>query len=209
MRFMKVLLNFLMTTVIGGLLVLLPVALFVFILGDVLAMVAALAAPIAELLPVEELGGASVATLVALALIIGFCFLVGLVARTAIGSRLGGWVEGAVLRRVPVYGMLKTLSQQFIGTDTAEKSMFLPAVLSLPQDSLQLVYVIEEHGNGFSTVMIPSVPAALAGPLQYVRSERLRKLEVPLARVVQSLQGCGIGAGPLFAPDTSAPSAAS
>jgi uncharacterized membrane protein len=170
MRFMKVLLNFLMTTVIGGLLVAVPVALLVLILGDVLAMVA------------------------------------GLVARTAIGSRLGGWVESAVLRRVPAYGMLKTLSQQFVGTDTANPSMFIPAVLSLPEDSLQLVYVIEEHGNGFSTVMIPSVPAALAGPLQYVRSQRLRKLEVPLARVVQSLQGCGIGAGPLFAPDTCAPS---
>ena len=110
MRFMKVLLNFLMTTVIGGLLALVPVALLVFILGDVLAMVAALVAPVAEILPVEKLGGSSVATLVALALIIGFCFLVGLVARTAIGSRLGGWVESAVLRRVPVYGMLKTLS---------------------------------------------------------------------------------------------------
>jgi hypothetical protein len=57
--------------------------------------------------------------------------------------------------------------------------------------------------------MIPSVPAALAGPLQYVRSERLRKLEVPLARVVQTLQGCGIGAGSLFAPDASAHSVAS
>lgn len=207
MRVMKVLLNFLLTTVIGGLLVVVPVVLLVLILGDLLAMVAELVAPIADILPVDRLGGASVATLVALALIMGFCFLVGLVARTAIGSRLGGWVEGAVLRRVPVYGMLKTLSQQFVGTDTASQSMFAPAVLSLPQDSLQLVYVIEEHGNGFSTVMIPSVPAALAGPLQYVRSERLRKLEVPLARVVQSLQGCGIGAGPLFAPDTSAPPA--
>jgi uncharacterized membrane protein len=209
MRLMKVFLSFLSTTVIGGLLVLVPVALLVLILDDVLVMVVELVAPLAEMLPVEKLGGESVATLVALALIVAFCFLVGLLARTAIGSRLGGWVEGAVLRRVPAYGMLKTLSQQFAGRGTAEQSMFVPAVLSLPQDSLQLVYVIEEHGNGFSTVMIPSVPAALAGPLQYVRSERLRKLEVPLARVVQSLQACGIGAGPLFAPDTSAPSAAS
>ena len=209
MRLMKVLLSFLTTTVIGGLLVLVPVALLVLVLDDVLAMVVELVAPVADLLPVESLGGDGVATIVALALIFAFCFLVGLVARTTIGSRAGGWVEGAVLRRVPAYGMLKTLSQRFVGTGTADQSMFVPAVLSLPEDSLQLVYVIEEHGNGFSTVMIPSVPAALAGPLQYVRSERLRKLEVPLARVVQTLQGCGIGAGPLFAPDASRRSVAS
>jgi uncharacterized membrane protein len=209
MRLMKVLLSFLATTVIGGLLVLVPVALLILILDDVLFMVVELVAPVAELRPVERLGGEVVATIVALALIVGFCFLVGLVARTAIGSRLGGWVEDAVLRRVPAYGMLKTLSQQFVGAGGADQSMFVPAVLSLPEDSLQLVYLIEEHGNGFATVMIPSVPAALAGPLQYVRSERLRKLEVPLAQVVQALQGCGIGAGPLFAPETSAPSTAS
>jgi uncharacterized membrane protein len=97
--------------------------------------------------------------------------------------------------------MAKTLSQQFAGTDSADKSMFVPAVLSLPQDSMQLVYLIEEHDNGFSTVIIPSAPAALAGPLQYVRNERLRKLDVPLAMMVQSLQAYGIGAGALFASD--------
>ena len=209
MRFMKKLLNFLSTSVIGGLLVVAPVVLLVFILGAVREIVASLVAPVAGMLPVERVGGDHAANLVAIGLIVGFCFLVGLVARTAIGSRLGGWVEGAVLRRVPAYGLLKTLSRHFVETDLADQSMFVPAVLSLPQDSLQLVYVIEEHGNGFSTVMIPSVPAAVSGPLQCVPNERLRRLEVPLARVVQSLQGFGIGAGPLFAPDTSAPSSAS
>jgi uncharacterized membrane protein len=209
MRCMKELLKFLSTTVIGGLLVVVPLALLVLIFDDVVVMVAELVAPIAELLPRERLGGDSVATLVAIVLIVGFCFLVGMVARTAIGSRLGGWVEAALLRRLPAYGMLKTLSQQFVGMSSAESSMFAPAVLALPEDSLQLVYVIEEHGNGFATVMIPHVPAALAGPLQYVPSRRLRKLEVPLAQVLQSLQSYGIGAGPLFASDAGPSSAAS
>jgi uncharacterized membrane protein len=205
---MKAFLNFVTTTVIGGVLVLIPVALLLLILDDVLALVIELVTPVVDVLPVEELGGDAAATLVAIALVVGFCFGLGLVARTAIGSRLGGWVERALLRRLPAYGTLKTLSRQFVRPDAENESMFVPAVLSLPEDSLQLVYLIEEHANGFATVMIPSVPAALAGPLQYVPNRRLRKLEVPLGVVVQTLQTCGIGAGPLFAPDSLPPPSA-
>ena len=112
MRFMKKLLNFLSTSVIGGLLVVAPVVLLVFILGAVREIVVSLVAPVAGILPVERVGGEHVANVVATGLIVGFCFLVGLAARTAIGSRPGGWVEGAVLRRVPAYGLLKTLSRR-------------------------------------------------------------------------------------------------
>ena len=62
MRLMKVLLSFLTTTVIGGLLVSVPVALLVLILDDVLAMVVELVAPVVDLLPTERLGGDGVAS---------------------------------------------------------------------------------------------------------------------------------------------------
>jgi uncharacterized membrane protein len=185
--------------------VLIPVVLLWLVLVEAMGMVEELAAPVAEMLPVEALGGASVATLVALLLIVGFCFGAGLIARTTLGSRLGVWLEGRLLRRIPAYGMLKTLSRQLTGAGDAEASMFLPAVLTLPRGAFQLVYVIEEHANGFSTVLIPSVPAGLSGPLQYVPNELLRKLEVPLGSVVQSLQAYGIGAGELFESGSARP----
>jgi hypothetical protein len=46
--------------------------------------------------------------------------------------------------------------------------------------------------------MIPSAPAATSGPVQYVKTDRLQKLQVPLGKVMQSLQECGLGSGPLF-----------
>jgi uncharacterized membrane protein len=191
-------LDFLKTTVVGGFLVVIPLVLLILIVDETLAVFEALIAPVAELLPVDELGGMAVANLVGFGLILGFWFLAGLVARTAIGARTGGWLEDAVLGRLPGYRMMKTLSRQVAGAGGADSSMFVPAVLELPEDSMQLVYLIEEHPNGYATIMIPNVPAALAGPLQCVPSRRLRKLDVSLARVVQSLQACGLGAGEFF-----------
>ncbi len=191
-------LDFVKTTLVGGFLVVVPLVLLILIVDETLGVFEALVAPVAALLPVEELGGMAVANLVGFGLILGFCFGAGLVARTAIGARVGGWLEEAILGRVPGYRMMKTLSRQVAGAGGADASMFVPAVLELPEDSMQLVYLIEEHPNGFATIMIPSVPAALAGPLQCVPSRRLRKLDVSLARVVQSLQACGLGAGPFF-----------
>ena len=197
---MKGFLDLLRTTLIGGVLVVLPVALLGGVVAQALDSIIALVSPLTDLLPVHELGGVGLATIVAIGLILGFFFLAGLLARTTLGGRAWRGLEGAVLERVPGYKMTRTLSRQFAGEGGEDASMFAPAALLIPPDTQQLVYVIEEHGNGFSTIMIPSVPAAMAGPLQYVRSDRLRRLDASLATVVQSLQACGIGAGPLFAP---------
>lgn len=196
---MKRFLDFAMTTALGGLLVVVPGLLLALIADDMLLMVEGLVAPIADLLPADHIGGASMATVVALLMVFAFCFLFGLIARTTIGSRAGGWVERSFLHRIPSYGLLKTLSQQLAGVGDDDESSFAPAVLSVAQDAYQLAYIIEEHEDGFVTVMIPSVPAGLAGPLQYVREERVRRLDVPLAMVLQSLQTYGVGAGEFFA----------
>lgn len=198
---MKRLVRFLKTTVLGGLLVIIPILLVWVLIGKVFGKITGLVAPLVERMPVEQLGGVAVASILALLLILAVCFVAGLTVRTTIGSRLMSRLETVVLERLPGYKIMNRLTRQFSGASGGDETMFVPAVLSLAQDSLQLVYVIEDHGNGFSTVMMPSAPAAVAGPVHYVRSDRLRRLDQPLAQVVHVLQTYGIGAKPLFAPE--------
>jgi uncharacterized membrane protein len=202
---MKGILSFLKASIVGGLLVILPIALVTFLLEEAYDAVVAIVEPITATLPVEELGGIGVATIVAIGIIITLCFMTGLAMQTGIGNRLGNWLENAVLGHLPGYRMMKTLSRQIAGAAGEGDTFFSPAVLSLPQDSRQLVYLIEDHGNGFSTIMIPSAPAATSGPVQYVRTDRLQKLKVPLGKVMQSLQECGLNSGPLFNPPSVEP----
>jgi uncharacterized membrane protein len=195
---MKGLFNFLKASIVGGLLVILPVALVVFLLEEAYDAVVAIVEPLTATLPVDELGGIGMATVVSISIIVALCFVTGLAMQTGVGNRIGSWLENAVLGRLPGYRMMKTLSRQIAGAAGEGDTFFSPAILSLPQDSRQLVYLIEDHGNGFSTIMIPSAPAATSGPVQYVKTDRLQKLQVPLGKVMQSLQECGLGSGPLF-----------
>jgi hypothetical protein len=65
---MKRFLDFATTTALGGLLVVVPGLLLALIADDMLLMVEGLVAPIADLLPADHIGGASMATVVALLL---------------------------------------------------------------------------------------------------------------------------------------------
>ena len=94
---MKQIADFLKTTVIGGLFVLLPVLLLYMLLAEALQLVVALATPIADLFPKGVFDQAKAPVLIALILIVSVSFLLGLALRSAALSRLGDWIEHTVL----------------------------------------------------------------------------------------------------------------
>ena len=75
---MKRLTEFLKTTALGGLFVLLPVLLLYLVLTEALEMVVALATPIADLFPKGTFDQVTSPVIIALILIVGVSFLIGL-----------------------------------------------------------------------------------------------------------------------------------
>lgn len=94
------------TTIIGGALFLLPLAVVVFLLGQVFAVGLKIAQPIEGLSPVDHFGGVALDNVIALTLILLICFLAGLVARHATARRLVGNLEEWMLHTIPVYAMV-------------------------------------------------------------------------------------------------------
>lgn len=90
---MQSLYQFLKTSVIGDLVVLVPVAVSVCIISAVINTVLSVLAPIAKELHVESVGGIAVVELAAILVVIAACFLFGLMIRTTVGQALGSWVE--------------------------------------------------------------------------------------------------------------------
>jgi uncharacterized membrane protein len=121
---MKQLLEFLKTTAMGGLFVLLPILLLYLLLSEALDLIVALATPIADLFPQGTFEKVEFPVIVGLILISGLSFLIGLGLRSVKGRRLGRWIERTVLGRLPAYKALKSLTTGFAeaGKDGAFKT---------------------------------------------------------------------------------------
>jgi uncharacterized membrane protein len=187
---MKQILEFLKTTVIGGLFVLLPVLLLYMLLSEALQLVVALATPIADLFPKEMFAKTEAPVLIALILIVGVSFALGLALRSAVLSRTGEWIESAVLSRLPAYTVLKRLTKGFAKEEAAA---FKPGLLTSTEGWKDIVYVIEDHGDGQMTVLVPWAPTAFSGSVKVVGRNRVEMLDANIGDVSRVLSLWGMG----------------
>ena len=183
--------GFLKTTALGGILVLLPLLLFYLMFVEILQLVVALAIPIADLFPKKLMEQVNFPVLVALILIFGVSFLLGLAIRLEAGRSLGGWIERNTLQRLPLYNTLKSLTASMV--DMEQSGSFRPALLLSPDGDKEIAYLVEEHGDGLATVMLPWSPTPMAGSVKIVRRERLEILNAGFADVTQVLSNWGVG----------------
>ena len=193
---MKQLLEFLKTTAMGGLFVLLPILLLYLLLSEALDMIVALATPIADLFPQGTFEKVEFPVIVGLILISGVSFLIGLGLRSDKGRRLGRWIERTVLGRLPAYKALKSLTTGF--AEAGKDGAFKAAVLTSFDGERELVYVIEDHGDGSLTVLVPWAPAAFAGSVKIVDRKRVELLDANLGDVSKVLSHWGVGARELL-----------
>src|SRR5262245_11887602 len=99
---MKVLAEFTRTTLIGGVLVILPIYVTVLLLAKAVNGLLALLTPVTAQLPASV----HFRQLAAILLLIAVCFVVGLVVRTGPGMRAKNAFEQVVLDRMPGYRFL-------------------------------------------------------------------------------------------------------
>jgi len=199
---MKNLTEILKTFLIGGLFVLLPLIVFYLLLAELLEFVVALATPIADLFPKGTFDRVNAPVLIALILIVGVSFLFGLALRSMTLRHFGLWIERTVLGRLPLYNPIKSLSRGLVGAK--EDTAFRPAVLDSPDGEREIVYVIEDHGNGQVTVLVPWAPASFAGSVKIMSSDRIEMLDASLGDASRVLSNWGMGARELLGKNDAA-----
>ncbi|MDH3572247.1 MAG: DUF502 domain-containing protein [Desulfobacteraceae bacterium] len=197
---MKQLIEFLKTTALGGLFVLLPVLLLYLLLSEALGLIVALATPIADLFPKGTFDEINHPVAMGLILIMGVSFVIGLALRSENGRRLGRWIERTVLDRLPVYKALKSLTSGF--TEAGKDGAFKTAVLNFPAGEREIVYIVEDHGNGYLTVLQPWAPTAFSGSVKVVNQDRLEILDANIGDVSRALSHWGVGVRELLEKKT-------
>jgi uncharacterized membrane protein len=196
---MKQLLEFLKTTAMGGLFVLMPILLLYLLLTEALDLIVALATPIADLFPPGTFEKVEFPVILGLILILGVSFLIGLGLRSENGRSLGRWIERTILGRLPAYNALKRLTSGF--AEAGKDGAFKAAVMTSADGVRELVYVIEDDGENHLTVLLPWAPAAFAGPVKIVDRKRVELLDANLGDVSKVLSHWGVGARDLLGKD--------
>jgi len=187
---MHALKNFLKTTVVGGLLFLIPVILLLVILSHAMRLVGKVAAPIAAAFPAHEIAGVAVASVVAAIVLLVLAFLAGLVARTDTGRSVMLWFEESLLGGLPQYRMVKTMAE---GLAQVEDSRGIkPALVSI-EGGWQIGYVLEEVGAGWTAVFLPQAPTPMSGNVMYMPSDRVRLLDMPIGEAMLLVKRLGVG----------------
>ena len=191
--------EFLKTTAMGGLFVLLPILLLYLLLAEALDLIVALATPIADLFPEGTFGKVEFPVVVGLILILGVSFVIGLGLRAQSGRKAGSWIERTILDRLPAYSALKSLTTGF--AEAGKAGAFRAGVLNSPTGDRELVYVVEECGEGHLTVLLPWAPAAFSGFVKIVDRNRVELLDTNLGDVSKVLSHWGVGARRLLGED--------
>jgi uncharacterized membrane protein len=111
--------NFLKSTLLGGLFLLLPLMLLWIGLQEIGGLLVAMATPIADMLPGKMFEDLLVPGVVAIVLIVGASFLLGLASKATWLRNLGRKFESSVLYKIPMYRMLKVISGALIDYDNS------------------------------------------------------------------------------------------
>ncbi len=187
--------RFLKTTLIGGILFLIPLVVVWSVVRQAVGYAAAVVRPIAKLFPTERFAGLLVVDLLAIAAVIGLCFLLGLLIATPPGRALSQNFERRILTRVPGYLFLKSLTHGMSGFESG--AQFVPALIRL-DDMSMLGFVVERDPDGLVTVFVPSAPTPAVGSLYYVTPDRVQTLRVSPMSAISSIVGLGVGSNALL-----------
>lgn len=189
---MRQVLDFVKTTVLGGVVVILPLAAAILLTLRMLVTLEGAVDPVAARLP----WGGPAPRVAALVVILAGCFVTGLLVRTQLGRRANAWLESTLLQRLPAYSLLRSLGKRVAGE--GESIEMAPALAEI-EEALVPAFIVERHDDGRLTVFVPAVPTPTVGAIYILTRDRVHPLDVPLTTLIQCITRWGVGSRELLA----------
>jgi uncharacterized membrane protein len=185
---MKSISRFIVNTLTGGILFLIPLVMLIMLFTTANNYILKISAPLARLLP-DRFLGLDGSRLLAIALLILFCFLGGLAIKTKKVTHLISKLEDSIFCYVPGYAMFKAIASDAVGAEVSHKSV---PVFVADGDNWSLGFLVEEN-DSFATVFFPEAPNHESGEIRIVTIHAIRKIDVPIHKIAQSFKNYGKG----------------
>ena len=191
--------NFFKMAVLGGLFVIFPIILFLYLLSWVSGIF------IDMFLPLSQLYSRSIGVHIYLGHVMSFVtlimgsFFIGVFTRTQFGN-LFYYYTNQLLNKIPGYAMVNDIFTQFFGKD---KKAFSQAVLvdRFGHGILESGFITDEFYLNdiiYNTVFIPTGPNPTSGFIIQVPSEKIIKSSSSIDKTMKSIIGCGSGSSKIW-----------
>jgi len=190
---MKELRKFLVTTLIGGVTIILPFTLFILAARIVFRFILSAVTPISKLIPISAIENQHLLNLIAFGILLVFCFSLGLTVRTRAGSAFFNYIEKNVFFHLPFYKIIKETVSQFTGrSEIPFKRVVL--VDAFGSGTKMIGFVADEHKDGDLTVFVPTGPNPTNGFIFHLHPKQVEFTDLKPEDAMRTIIGVGIGA---------------
>ncbi len=192
--------NFFRTTLLGGVIVILPAIILAFAFKWLFGFVSRGIQPLTNLvvnhLALPKRYEEFIATLIVLSVIVLTCFFVGLFVRTRIGRWIYSAFENSLLSKAPGYKMVKETVNQFLGKKESPFSSVALAQI-FENDTMVTAFITDKHDDGTITVFVPTGPNPTSGFIYHLDQKYVHPVDVSVEDAMRSVISCGAGSDAL------------
>lgn len=196
--------EFFKKSALGGLIILLPIALlamgFRWLFGLVTDLIQPFTSLFVKYLGFPELLG----DLMVLIAMTCLCFVMGWLVSTAGGAWFHSKFDERLSRYAPGYKMVREIVAQFFGdaanSPFANGEVALVRIFGADNPTEVTSIVTSRHPDGRFTVFVPTGPNPTSGQMYHCNADQVRLCpDVGVEDMMRSIIACGAGSGKLFA----------
>ncbi|WP_339865465.1 DUF502 domain-containing protein [uncultured Algoriphagus sp.] len=187
-------LSIISNTIKGGIFFLFPIVLILIFFEKIIHILQPVASKISTALGLES-SALDFPYIIAILIILIFCFLAGTVAKLGAGKWMVGWIEDHILTLFPGYQLMKNTLQSNAGLESDKE---FPVVF-VPIDGWMIAFKVDTLANGDIVVFVPSAPNTWEGNVIVFEKDKVKESKLTQKDATQIMRRLGVGSAELFA----------
>lgn len=183
--------KFFLTTVLGGLFVILPISIFIIIMRFAIDFLMNIIAPLSNTLRFGEATPKWSADLMAVLIITLIFFIIGLVVQMPRGRAYFKYMERKYLEMIPMYSTIRETVSQFTGKRKPFSQVVMADVFG--NDTRMVGFITDELDNDMFSIFVPTGPNPTNGFVFHVKRHQLEFIEARSEDAMRSIIAVGTG----------------
>lgn len=184
--------NFVKTSLLGGVSVILPAVLLLTVFNWIFQWVSSIIEPLTRVIVAKSNMQEILVNLLIIFAIVTACFLIGIVVKTQVGAFVQARAEALLGRLIPGYRLTTQTFQQLFSKRSSSYSA-VALVKPFGNESMMTAFITDEHPNGYCSVFVPTGPNPTSGNIFHLPASSVYRVDVPVEEVMKSIIGCGAG----------------